>query len=417
MVGYVMKQSRQLDLSRQGMLPLLAGPLPAAPDGLAETVEPALANSSADGGIPFLSFFPIDLSSSLQHQLPRCHLVLQKLTDFLQPSSSGSGAVAPFSPEAVGLLAALEQQQQQQQQKEQKEQKEQQQIKAWEAAGAVQLHMVDSAVSLQPVMDRALLAQHLQATALTMRRQGIPMRAPASLLLHDCNAADTLRLLAAAGVGMPCILKPQAACGVAEAHQMAFVLHGSGLDGLEVPLPAVAQEYVDHGGCLWKVYAAGHRVFWTQRPSTPNLGQLAAQLAANPDADIPASIGFDSLRSLPTKLPEQRRAAQTQAGGGVGEGAASGCSTGSSTSGVAGEARGQHLMQQGTFEAVAAALRQRLGLTLFGFDLVLDHGAGELVIVDVNYFPSFKGIPEAPAALQAALRERWAASLAAPGGV
>jgi hypothetical protein len=242
MVGYVMKHSRQLDLSRQGMLPLLAGPPPAAPEGLAGTVGTALANSSVDCGVPFLSFFPIDLSSSLQHQLRRCHLVLQKLTDFLQPSSSGSGAVAPFSPEAVGLLAALEQpqqqpqqqqeqpqqqpQQQQQQQKEQKEQKEQQQIKAGATPVPVQLHMVDSAASLQPVMDRALLAQHLQATALTMRRQGIPMRAPASLLLHACTAADTPRLLAAAGVGMPCILKPQAACGVAEAHQMAFVLHG-----------------------------------------------------------------------------------------------------------------------------------------------------------------------------------------------
>jgi hypothetical protein len=39
-------------------------------------------------------------------------------------------------------------------------------------------------------------------------------------------------------------------------------------------------------------------------------------------------------------------------------------------------------------------------------------GAGELVIVDVNYFPSFKGIPEAAAALQAALRERYAAHAA-----
>jgi inositol-1,3,4-trisphosphate 5/6-kinase/inositol-tetrakisphosphate 1-kinase len=69
-------------------------------------------------------------------------------------------------------------------------------------------------------------------------------------------------------------------------------------------------------------------------------------------------------------------------------------------------------MRRPTFEAVAAALRQRLGLTLFGFDLVFDRSAGELVIVDVNYFPSFKGIPEAAAALQAALRERYAAHAA-----
>lgn len=34
----------------------------------------------------------------------------------------------------------------------------------------------------------------------------------------------------------------------------------SGFDDLEVPLPAVAQEYVDHGGVVWKVYVAGEQV-------------------------------------------------------------------------------------------------------------------------------------------------------------
>lgn len=52
----------------------------------------------------------------------------------------------------------------------------------------------------------------------------------------------------------------QVACGVSESHQMAFVLHPSGLQGLGVPLPAVAQEYVDHGGLVWKVYVAGDKV-------------------------------------------------------------------------------------------------------------------------------------------------------------
>ena len=196
------------------------------------------------------------------------------------------------------------------------------------------------------------------------------------------------------------------------------------------------------------------QVFWTQRKSTPDLAPLAAQLAADADADIPASIGFDSLKSLPTTLPwlrrtqkpqapaqhEQQQAQQAQA-------EADGVAAGSGGGSVA----GRELMRQPTFEAVAAALRQRLGLTLFGFDLVFDraaggwvaHGlhlmplpcapmgqqadtacqhrhhslhscpAGELVIVDVNYFPSFKGIPEAPAALQGALWERYAAHLAA----
>ncbi len=35
------------------------------------------------------------------------------------------------------------------------------------------------------------------------------------------------------------------------------------------------------------------------------------------------------------------------------------------------------------------------------------------MIVDVNYFPSFKGVPEAPQALQDALRQRYAEAAAA----
>lgn len=235
----------------------------------------------------------------------------------------------------------------------------------------------------------------------------------------------------------------------------------SGFAGLEVPLPAVAQEYVDHGGLVWKVYVAGQQVrqgappawvgasgyalsaaldcagvlnhaerppgglpssacllpaamrlllsptqvFWTQRRSTPDLRCLVQRMAADPEgADAPASIGFDSLKSLPTTLPWLRRqqqgaATSAPAPGEGGEGAAASAAV-----------PGHELLRRPTFEAVAEALRARLGLTLFGFDLVFDPAAGELVIIDVNYFPSFKGIPEAPVALQAALRERYVAA-------
>lgn len=39
----------------------------------------------------------------------------------------------------------------------------------------------------------------------------------------------------------------------------------SGFTGLEVPLPAVVQEYVDHGGRVWKVYVAGEQARCTAR--------------------------------------------------------------------------------------------------------------------------------------------------------
>eukprot|EP00891_Asterochloris_glomerata_P005550 jgi/Astpho2/5550/Aster-02810 len=53
----------------------------------------------------------------------------------------------------------------------------------------------------------------------------------------------------------------------------------------------------------------------------------------------------------------------------------------------------------------AAGGQAELGLLLFGFDLIID-AEGRLFIIDVNYFPSFKGINAAPAALAAAIRGR-----------
>ena len=191
-VGYVMKESRQLALSQQGMLPLL--PPAAAP-------PPAGTPPAAPG----MCFVPLDLGSSLQHQLQRCQLVLQKLTDCLQPGG-GSGAVAALTAEATALLACLDQQQ---------AQHAQQQAPC----------LVDPIAALRLIMDRALLAEHLEAAALAVRQQAIPMRAPASVLLRGFDSDTTPRQLAAAGVALPCIVKPQAACGIAEAHQMAFVLH------------------------------------------------------------------------------------------------------------------------------------------------------------------------------------------------
>ena len=393
-VGYVMKESRQLALSQQGMLPLL--PPAAAP-------PPAGTPPAAPG----MCFVPLDLGSSLQHQLQRCQLVLQKLTDCLQPGG-GSGAVAALTAEATALLACLDQQQAQHAQQQ-------------------ALCLVDPIAALRPIMDRALLAEHLEAAALAVRQQAIPMRAPASVLLRGFDSGTTPRQLAAAGVALPCIVKPQAACGIAEAHQMAFVLHrcassqlvglwlasqpacltvlpgwpscfryaphgtgawlipphplappaarpcacSTGFADLEVPLPAVAQEYVDHGGSLWKVYVAGQQVFWALRRSTPDLGSLVALLAADPEADIPSSIGFDSLKSLPTSLPWLRRA-----GGNIAAAAGAGAGTMAAEGAAAGPPPGHELMRRSTFEAVAAALRQRLGLTLFGFDIVFDSSAG-----------------------------------------
>lgn len=44
----------------------------------------------------------------------------------------------------------------------------------------------------------------------------------------------------------------------------------------------------------------------------------------------------------------------------------------------------------------AARMRETFGLTLFGFDLIVDEASGETMVIDVNYFPSFKDMEDFP---------------------
>lgn len=44
----------------------------------------------------------------------------------------------------------------------------------------------------------------------------------------------------------------------------------------------------------------------------------------------------------------------------------------------------------------AVRMRETFGLSLFGFDIIVDGTSGELMVIDVNYFPSFKDLDNFP---------------------
>ncbi|CAM9652506.1 unnamed protein product, partial [Ascophyllum nodosum] len=48
----------------------------------------------------------------------------------------------------------------------------------------------------------------------------------------------------------------------------------------------------------------------------------------------------------------------------------------------------------------ADRMRETFGLTIFGFDLIVDRASGEAMVIDVNYFPSFKDIADFPQVLR-----------------
>lgn len=58
------------------------------------------------------------------------------------------------------------------------------------------------------------------------------------------------------------------------------------------------------------------------------------------------------------------------------------------------------------FSAMAQELREAFHLDIFGFDVIISSTTGEALVVDVNYFPSYKEVRDFPRLLRRFLRER-----------
>lgn len=58
--------------------------------------------------------------------------------------------------------------------------------------------------------------------------------------------------------------------------------------------------------------------------------------------------------------------------------------------------RAKDAVSVGIARRAAAHLHATFGLSMYGFDLIVDSDSGEIVVIDVNYFPSFKDLDDFP---------------------
>ncbi|KAF5942239.1 hypothetical protein HYC85_019881 [Camellia sinensis] len=219
--------------------------------------------------------------------------------------------------------------------------------------------MIDPLDNIYAVLDRLKIQQILLGLENLNVEGRCKIRAPHFLKVDNFSEPNLVHRLLEAKLTLPSIVKPQVACGVADAHSMAIVFRAEDFNGLSVPLPVVVQEYVDHASTLFKFYVLGDKVFHAVKKSTPNADSLIKLSEKNGLKPLL----FDSLKSLPTAKEKQLTA--------------------------------DH--QQIDLELVTDAacwLRRMLDLTIFGFDVVIQENTGDHVIVDVNYLPSFKEVPD-----------------------
>lgn len=315
-VGYTMKPSRELDFSKRGAFPLYP----------------------TDNG---LIFMPLTFDLPLSFQLPEVDMILHKATDEilyveLSNSSDLSNKIT-YSSRMQELQRYIE--------------------------VNPDLCVIDPLNNIKPVLDR-LEIQKILLGLETLKSEGCIIRGPYFLKVGSFNEANLVQKLSEAKLSLPCIVKPQVACGVSDAHKMAIIFDVEDFKNLVVPLPAIIQEYVDHSSTLYKFYVLGEKIFYAVKKSTPNINALI---------NLHQGVGplvFDSLKSLPIANESQQH-----------------------LEGKSSDNKNKDINIE-LVQNSANWLRRVLGLSIFGFDVVVEDKSGDHVIVDVNYLPSFKEVPD-----------------------
>ncbi|KAL3014036.1 hypothetical protein AAZX31_06G085700 [Glycine max] len=160
-----------------------------------------------------------------------------------------------------------------------------------------------------------------------------------------------------AGLTLPLVAKPLVADGSAKSHELSLAYEHFSLQNLEPPL--VLQEFVNHGGVLFKVYIVGDAIKVVRRFSLPDVSKWELSKDAGiyrfPRVSCAAASADDAdLDPTVAELPPRP-----------------------------------------LLEKLAKELRWRLGLRLFNLDIIREYGTrNHFYVIDINYFPGYGKMPE-----------------------
>ncbi|CAL1386052.1 unnamed protein product [Linum trigynum] len=211
--------------------------------------------------------------------------------------------------------------------------------------------IVDSLVAVEKLHNRVSMLEVVSKLKLDRKeRAEIPRQVVVS------NSAELKQSEAVKELGFPLIAKPMVANGTILSHKMYLIFDREGLAELE-EAPVVLQEFVNHGGVIFKVYVAGGHVQCVKRKSLPDITD--DKLGAPP---LKGSLPFAQISSL--------------------------------ADGSESEFAGVEMPPEGFVEEVASGLKEAMGLHLFNFDVIRDSGdENRYLVIDINYFPGYAKMP------------------------
>ncbi|XP_042440644.1 inositol-tetrakisphosphate 1-kinase 3-like isoform X1 [Zingiber officinale] len=214
--------------------------------------------------------------------------------------------------------------------------------------------VLDPPISIQHLHNRQSMLQVVVDLNLSdsYGKVGVPKQ-----LVISKEPSSIPEAVSKARLGLPLVVKPLLVDGSAKSHELSLAYDECSLSMLDPPL--VLQEFINHGGILFKVYIVGEAVKVVRRFSLPDVDKreqlsnkgafrfprVSCAAASADDADLDPSIAELPPRPLLEKLAKE--------------------------------------------------LRNRLGLRLFNIDIIRERGTRDrFYVIDINYFPGYSKMPE-----------------------
>ncbi|CAL9060946.1 unnamed protein product [Musa banksii] len=215
--------------------------------------------------------------------------------------------------------------------------------------------IVDPPLAIERLHNRISMLQVVSELEIPQVRETIGI--PSQVVIYDSGALSNSGVVGA--LHFPVIAKPLVADGSAKSHKMSLVFHRDALLKLKPPL--VLQEFVNHGGVIFKVYVVGDYVQCVKRKSLPDVSEEKLECSEG-------SVTFSQVSNMTTQDPTEVEYYM--------------------------HLNEPEMPPMSFLTEIARGLRQTMGLRLFNFDVIRDVKIGNrYLVIDINYFPGYAKMP------------------------
>ncbi|EAY13259.1 Inositol 1, 3, 4-trisphosphate 5/6-kinase family protein [Trichomonas vaginalis G3] len=210
--------------------------------------------------------------------------------------------------------------------------------------------VLDNLEAVGITLDRELLNNAIESIKWP---EGVDIRVPHADMLLQSDLESIKKVTSK--LRFPLLSKPKVGSEIVgatkeTAHMLRLATSPESLVG--VATPTLLQEYINHGGVVYKIYTIGDHLEVTARPSTRNV-----------ESGEDISIDFHSER------PDDPNGVWIHKDG-----------------------LDKIQMPIEDFKKLSKAIRTSMKMELIGFDILIDE-KGAYWIVDLNFFPGYKMIP------------------------